>query len=72
MLILRYPRVDMFEPLQLFHEVYVDISDIAMDPIFSALDKLMDDERSLFRGQGCLTISAVWAGSRSGVMLHDG
>jgi IS5 family transposase len=47
MLILRYPRVDMFEPLQLFPDIYVDISDFAMDPILSALDKVMDDERLL-------------------------
>ena len=45
MLILRYPRVDMFEPLRLFPDVYVDVSDFAMDPILSALDKVMDDER---------------------------
>jgi hypothetical protein len=47
MLILRYPRVDVFEPLQLFPDIYVDISDFAMDPILSAPDKVMDDERLL-------------------------
>ena len=47
MLILRYPRVDLFEPLLLFPDVYVDVSDFAMDPILSALDKVMDDERLL-------------------------
>lgn len=47
MLILCYPRVDMFEPLQQFPDIYVDISDFAMDPILSALDKVMDDERLL-------------------------
>jgi len=30
MLILRYPRVDMFEPLQQFPDIYVDIADFAM------------------------------------------
>jgi len=47
MLILRYPRVDMFEPLRLFPNIYVDVSDFVMDPILSALDKVMDDERLL-------------------------
>ncbi|MBM3136219.1 MAG: ISNCY family transposase [Chloroflexi bacterium] len=47
MLILCYPRVDVFEPLQQFPDIYVDISDFAMDPILSALDKVMDDERLL-------------------------
>jgi len=47
MLILRYPPVDLFEPLQLFPDIYVNISDFAMDPILSALDKVMDDERLL-------------------------
>jgi hypothetical protein len=47
MLILRYPAVDMFEPLPQFPDIYVDYSDFAMDPILSALDKVMDDERLL-------------------------
>ena len=47
MLVLRYPQVDLFEPLRLFPDTYVDISDFAMDPILSALDKVMDDERLL-------------------------
>jgi IS5 family transposase len=47
MLILRYPRVDLFEPLRLFPDIYVDVSDFAMDPILSALDNVMDDERLL-------------------------
>jgi IS5 family transposase len=45
MLILRYAAVDMFEPLQLFPDIYVDLSDFSMDPLLSALDKVMDDER---------------------------
>ena len=47
MLILRYLAVDMFEPLRQFPDIYVDLSDFAMDPILSALDKVMDDERLL-------------------------
>jgi IS5 family transposase len=47
MLTLRYSRVDLFEPLRLFPDIYVDISDFAMDPILSALDQVMDDERLL-------------------------
>lgn len=47
MLILRYPAVDMFAPLHQFPGIYVDISDFAMDPLLSALDKIMDDERLL-------------------------
>jgi IS5 family transposase len=47
MLILRYAPVDMFEPLRLFPDVYVDISDFTMDPLLSALDKVMEDERLL-------------------------
>jgi hypothetical protein len=45
MLILRYAAVDMFEPLQLFPDIYVDLSDFTMDPLLAALDKVMDDER---------------------------
>jgi len=47
MLILRYPAVDMFEPLRQFPDIYVDFSDFAMDPILSMLDKVMADERLL-------------------------
>lgn len=47
MLILSYLAVDMFEPLCQFPDIYVDFSDFAMDPILSALDKVMDDERLL-------------------------
>ncbi len=47
MLILRYLAVDMFEPLRQFPDIYVDYSDFAMDPILTALDKVMDDERLL-------------------------
>jgi IS5 family transposase len=47
MLRLRYSAVDMFEPLGQFPDIYVDMSDVAMDPILSAMDKVMDDERLL-------------------------
>jgi IS5 family transposase len=47
MLILRYRRVDLFEPLRLFPNIYVDVCDFGMDPILSALDQVMDDERLL-------------------------
>jgi IS5 family transposase len=47
MLTLRYPRVDLFEPLRLFPNIYVDISNFAMDPILSVLDRVMDDEQLL-------------------------
>lgn len=47
MLKLRYPAVDMFEPLRQFPDIYVDIADVAMDPVLSALDKVIDDERLL-------------------------
>ena len=73
MLIMRYPRVDMFEPLQVFPEVYVDVSDFAMDPILSALDKVMEDERLLLlawndwitRRPNCLKTRAAFDASRS-------
>ncbi|MBU0490541.1 MAG: ISNCY family transposase [Chloroflexi bacterium] len=45
MLRLRYSPVDLFEPLQAFPDIYVDIADLAMDPILAALDKIMDDEQ---------------------------
>jgi IS5 family transposase len=47
MLTLRYSRVDLFEPLRLFPNIYVDIADFAMDPILCVLDRVMDDERLL-------------------------
>ena len=47
MLRLRYPGVDVFEPLQQFPGIYVDISDFTMDPILVAMDQVMDDERLL-------------------------
>lgn len=47
MLILRYPAVDMFEPLRLFPNIYVDLADVAMDPLLSVMDQVLDDERLL-------------------------
>lgn len=45
MLRLRYLPVDMFKPLQAFPTIYVDVSDFTMDPLLSALDKVLDDEK---------------------------
>jgi IS5 family transposase len=47
MLILRYPAVDLFAPLQQFPDIYVDLSDFTMDPLLAAMDQVMDDERLL-------------------------
>lgn len=47
MLRLRYTPVGMFKPLQAFPEVYVDMTDFEMDPILSAMDKVLDDEKLL-------------------------
>ncbi|MCP4539296.1 MAG: ISNCY family transposase, partial [Chloroflexi bacterium] len=47
MLRLRYEPVDMITPLQAFPEIYVDLSDFSMDPILSAMDKVLDDEKLL-------------------------
>jgi hypothetical protein len=63
MLILRYPAVDMFEPLQQFPDIYIGLADITMDPLLAALDKVMDDEQLLLlawndwsqRRPNCLT-----------------
>ena len=45
MLRLRYPPVDMFKPLQAFPTIYVAVSDFTMDPLLSALDEVLDDEK---------------------------
>jgi IS5 family transposase len=45
MLIMAYPRVDMFEPLRAFPGLYVDMADLAMDPLLAALDQVLDDEK---------------------------
>ncbi|MBU0494240.1 MAG: ISNCY family transposase [Chloroflexi bacterium] len=45
MLRLRYSPVNLFEPLQAFPDIYVDLADLAMDPLLSALDQVMDDEK---------------------------
>lgn len=47
MLRARYKPVDMFKPLQMFPEVYVDMADFNMDPILSAMDEVLDDEKLL-------------------------
>ncbi len=45
MLIMAYPRVDMFEPLRAFPGIYVDMADLTLDPLLAAMDKVLDDEK---------------------------
>lgn len=45
MLIMAYPRVDMFEPLRVFPDVYINLTDLAMDPLLAAIDRVLDDEK---------------------------
>jgi IS5 family transposase len=45
MLIMAYPRVDMFKPLRVFPDIYVNLADLTMDPLLVAIDQVLDDEK---------------------------
>jgi IS5 family transposase len=45
MLIMAYPPVDMFKPLRVFPDIYVDMADLALDPLLAAMDQVLDDEK---------------------------
>ena len=45
MLIMAYPRVDMFKPLHAFPDIYVTMADLVMDSLLAAIDQVLDDEK---------------------------
>ena len=40
MLIMAYPRVDMFKPLRAFPDIYVNMADLVMDLLLAAIDQV--------------------------------